>query len=726
MSNEGPFIFSLVCVKTSAISMKWSTTLQPDPLWTTPRHHHRSPVDEGGYRLVQTYIVEACCSVADILSTDEALLAFREAGKCGQVALADYISRLFASVNNQLPSSPNSDELLVLLEPLDRHSWSLSSKNSSRRKKLTKKVPPPYVLERTDVTCSIQLNGEESVVKVCVRILVYRNEAKMTDSPEQSDIDTLTQISSTAIENVVKSSFDEIDAMNFVATVTLQENLRNQLESEDELNAIAFIADKAILPRKSGANQAPMASPPAIPFLAPEGSTMSRKIRIPLAKSIMPFLVSHMIDPEKQETEDSVVLTGLIVPRGVSLIVGGGYHGKSTLLRAIAAGVYNKIPGDGREFCVTVAQALSVRAEDGRYVNNCNVSGFIANLPAPPPMNGHATKPPDTKHFSTGEASGSTSQAANVIEAMEMKASAFLVDEDVSAANFMARDGRMRALVMDESITPLLYRVNGLFNTHGVSSVVVVGGVGDWLDVPHNVILMQHYSCFDATAKARSVSKQFSHGHVQYGGRGVVHRLEWDKNQHTPTPRRPTDDTFKDLEPQSTVVGLLEGGTGIAFHRMQSDESSTSPSSDGDTEDDQYIDMSRCEQLLGKKPQLYACGMAVMWVLQASRKNPGRGLSELLDMLDKEIDSNGLLEVLAPKDSVARHELVETLGYAYRPRRLEVGQALCRLRGIRWEELPMEEDVELAKAKAEEERKKRELMEIWNRRRKNKLADGQT
>jgi predicted ABC-class ATPase len=189
-------------------------------------------------------------------------------------------------------------------------------------------------------------------------------------------------------------------------------------------------------------------------------------------------------------------------------------------LRCIAAGLTNTIPGDGREFCVTVQDAVTVRAEDGRYVNNCNISAFISNLPTLPSTTQNdsgensnnttnAFKPLDTKHFSSGEASGSMSQATNVVEAMEMNWSAFLVDEDVSAAKFMARDGRMRSLVMDESITPFLYRVNGLYHTHGISSIVVIGGVGDWLDVPNHVILLDKYVCKDATAKARSVSKQF-------------------------------------------------------------------------------------------------------------------------------------------------------------------------------------------------------------------------
>jgi predicted ABC-class ATPase len=129
-------------------------------------------------------------------------------------------------------------------------------------------------------------------------------------------------------------------------------------------------------------------------------------------------------------TQSSIVsIPGMLIPKGITLVAGGGYHGKSTLLRAIASGVYDKIPGDGRDTCVTVRDAMSLRAEDGRYVNNCNISAFISNLPTPPGV----TSTVDTTHFSSHEASGSTSQAANVAKAIELGARVFLVDEDVSA-----------------------------------------------------------------------------------------------------------------------------------------------------------------------------------------------------------------------------------------------------------------------------------------------------
>lgn len=360
------------------------------------------------------------------------------------------------------------------------------------------------------------------------------------------------------------------------------------------------------------------------------------------------------------------------------------------------------------------------RAEDGRYVNNCNISAFISNLPTPPGV----TKTIDTKHFSSKDSSGSTSQAANVAEAIEMGASAMLIDEDVSAANFMARDGRMRALVMDESITPLLYRVNGLYNAKGISSVVVVGGVGDWLDVPHNVLILDKYVASDATKKARSISYQFSYGHVQYGGKGVVHRLEWQKSG-TPIPRRPTDE-FCNRFGSNIEISLLDGGQAIAFHQHEDFTDVGGSIEDGDVlEDDHdegYIEASRMEQLMGRK-QLYTCGLCALWIIQASQNENTQGLLELLTKLDETLDSSGLAKIVEDLSSTGLspkswEHLVGAIGFGQRPRRYEIGQSLTRLQGIQFEEIPVEDDGSEAAAKAEEERKKKALAELWAARRK--------
>lgn len=70
------------------------------------------------------------------------------------------------------------------------------------------------------------------------------------------------------------------------------------------------------------------------------------------------------------------------IPEGVTLIVGGGFHGKSTLLQALERGVYHHIAGDGREMVITRQDAVKVRAEDGRNIEKVNISAFINNLPA--------------------------------------------------------------------------------------------------------------------------------------------------------------------------------------------------------------------------------------------------------------------------------------------------------------------------------------------------------
>jgi hypothetical protein len=269
--------------------------------------------------------------------------------------------------------------------------------------------------------------------------------------------------------------------------------------------------------------------------------------------------------------------------------------------------------------------------------------------------------------------------------------------------------------------------------------------VGDWLDVPDKVILMDRYLCKDATAKARSISRQFSHGHVQYAGRGVVHRLEWPRSG-TPIPRRPRDTSASSLNLQNTSIALMDGGHGLHFHVSEQQQQHTIGEDmtvwNGDSDDggeERFIDLSRCEQLLGRKPQLYGCGICSLLLLEMSKQHPNLGLEGLLAKMDMVLNDQGFASLLSsisssPSDSSLDHGsnsgtsshwklLVETLGCAYRPRRFEVGQAVCRLRGISFEELPMQDDGSEASAKAEEERKRKELLDMWSARRKNKLHD---
>ena len=700
----------------ASLSM-WNISTLSDPLLSYRKgdHHHLHHRHKS-----KSSILSASASIRELLGNDEkTLTVLREGGRGARVALSDFAARqVIEKCEN---SNVEIDGVSFSLEPLDR----ALIKTRHRRMK-GRSYCPPYVLERTDFWCS------ETDLHVMIRLIAVKASTVVNEIMEgvddESNMENAARNILTKIVNF-NDSHRKMKLLRQVACVTLQERLRSQLAS---LNAVAFVADGSILPRRSGTSDAPMKSPPAIPFKAPPNSSMSQEISIEMG-SLVKYLQGSMVS----EGKSSVTLPGLVVPAGITLICGGGYHGKSTLLRTIAMGVYNKIPGDGREFCVAVQDAVMVRAEDGRYVNNCNISAFISNLPTPPGVE----RTPDTKHFSSRDASGSTSQAANVAEAIEMGASAMLVDEDVSAANFMARDGRMRALVMDESITPLLYRVNGLYNTHKISSVVVVGGVGDWLDVPHNVILLDKYVASDATKKARSISYQFSYGHVQYGGRGVVHRLEWDK-EGTPFPRRPVD-TFSSRFESDVIVSLMDGGHAISLHR-DDDVALSSETSDreistienmivdeDEDEDEGCIEASRLEQMLGRK-QLYGCGLCVAWILQTAPKNPKLGIPALLDKLDELLDTYGMAQVLNEVNestnmrngnmspSGSWKQMLEGVGFAQRPRRYEVGQALTRMHGIQMEEIPVEDDGLEEAARLEEERKKKALADLWANRRKKR------
>jgi predicted ABC-class ATPase len=245
---------------------------------------------------------------------------------------------------------------------------------------------------------------------------------------------------------------------------------------------VAFVADGARLPRRSGVDDRPLEGEGVVPIRSP--GSLRVTLRAPHAGGV----------------------TGLGIPRGVALIVGGGYHGKSTLLRALERGVWNHRPGDGRERVVTDPDAVKVRAEDGRSVAAVDISPFIGDLP----------DGTDTRRFSTENASGSTSQAAAIMEALESGASALLVDEDTAATNFMIRDRRMQALVPGERepITPFIDRVRELYDDRGVSSVLVLGGSGDYLDVVDTVIAMTDYLPEDVGERAGEVAREFPTGRI--------------------------------------------------------------------------------------------------------------------------------------------------------------------------------------------------------------------
>jgi len=382
-------------------------------------------------------------------------------------------------------------------------------------------------------------------------------------------------------------------------------DLRAQLK---EHGLVAFIADGSMLPRASGARDTPLKEKSVVPFDSPPA------LRIAL------------------EVPNAGEIRGMGVPHGVTVIAGGGFHGKSTLLQAIQWGVYNHRLKDGREFVVTTPSAVKVRAEDGRSVAGVDISPFITNLPL-----GRST---DT--FSTENASGSTSQAAGIIEALEAGTKLLLIDEDTAATNFMIRDRRMQALVPKhrEPITPFVDRVRQLYDELGVSTILVVGGSGDYLDVAHTVIVMDEYRPKHVTAEAKAIARDLQTGRIQESAGPLS----------TPRPRVP--------DPKSLAPRESEWKSGIKVPDRNTVRFGRTP-----------VDVSAVEQLVSLA-QTRSVAAAVL-LARDEFMDGMRTVPEILDALEAALAERGL-DALDPRK----------VGHLTEFRRYEVAAMLNRLRTL--------------------------------------------
>ncbi|RIV20181.1 ATPase [Alicyclobacillaceae bacterium I2511] len=419
--------------------------------------------------------------------------------------------------------------------------------------------------------------------------------------------------------NLVCEQLPELAASSLVVSPEATAQLRTHVETVEDAQAlraqlaarhlVAFVGDGSILPRKSGVSSQPLQPPQGVAFTAP--ASLAQTLQRPHAGPIR----------------------GLGIPEGLTLIVGGGFHGKSTLLKALILGVYNHLPGDGREWVVTRPQAAAIRAEDGRRVCEVNIGGFIGALPGDR----------ETDSFSSDNASGSTSQAANIVEAMELGADVLLMDEDTSATNFMIRDKRMQSLVAKEHepITPYIDRVQEIYKRFGVSSILVLGGSGDYLDVADTVLAMENYQCRDVTHQARQVAAAFPTGR----------RIEVKTVFPTGVPRVPNPGSMDASRGGRTKVRARDTDE-ISFGTEE-------------------IDLSGLSQLVSLS-QTRAIGMLLHW-LAGHALDGHHSLREALELAYHVLDQHGL-DVLSPENPVGDLAL---------PRLLETGAALNRLRSLR-------------------------------------------
>jgi predicted ABC-class ATPase len=387
------------------------------------------------------------------LRVPQQVAAFPEesfAGRSREVALRDFLVRAFAREARRVSERRGSGKSGRIV------------------------VPPPgqEILERS--ACQVNQDFVE------FRFLVGLPAAGRRVLSREAD-EMLTEALPHIVETALLSSTADQKALwKHVMTCGDTDALRASLLSS---GLVAFVADDSVLPRRSGVDDRPLAS--AVPFSSPDSLRVEMKL------------------PNRGK------VIGMGLQHGITLVVGGGFHGKSTLLRALERGVYCHVPGDGRELVVAEGTAVKVRAEDGRSVVGVDISPFVNELPG-----GIATQ-----SFTTENASGSTSQGANIAEALEAGSHLLLVDEDTSATNFMIRDRRMQALIEKhhEPITPFVDQVRRLYQDHGVSTILVMGGSGDYFEVADTVIAMVDYVPQDVTKAARSIAEDHPTGRSPEG-----------------------------------------------------------------------------------------------------------------------------------------------------------------------------------------------------------------
>ncbi|QQK80178.1 ABC-ATPase domain-containing protein [Salicibibacter cibi] len=456
--------------------------------------------------------------------------------------------------------------------------------------------PGQEVLERTAVVCDKE--------KVEVRLSIHLPAHGRTIMGVQA-ANLLTE----QLPGIIEQALYNIDMEGLKKHVALSDDQQALRAYVKERDALAFVADGSILPRASGVENRPLAPDQAIPFASPE--TMATTVSLPNFGDIR----------------------GMLIPKGVHVIVGGGYHGKSTLLEALERGIYNHIDGDGRAYIVTDTSACKIRAEDGRGVTNVNISPFIDDLP----------NKKSTDRFGTDNASGSTSQATNIIESLEAGSRLLLIDEDTSATNFMIRDYRMQQLVSleKEPITPFIDRVRDLYEEEGVSTIIVVGGTGDYFDVADTVTMMDAYRPYDVTGKAKEIAKEAR-------SQRITHEAAPFTVEST---RYPLEKSFDARRGKKEKVDA-RGKHTILYGR-------------------ETIDLSAVEQCID--PSQTRAIARTLHYLAKKYTNGNHTLGELLDIYERETASG--LDELSPFKGKHPGDLA-------RPRRFEIAAAINRLRTL--------------------------------------------
>ncbi|MEL7142923.1 MAG: ABC-ATPase domain-containing protein [Cyanobacteria bacterium J06573_11] len=507
----------------------------------------------------------------------------------GQTAIADYVTRQVAQVAQSIGTK----------------------RGSGRRGRIAIAAPSQAILRRT----AVSINPDQLTVRLTVGLPAFGRRIA-----GQAAADLLCKDIPCLVEQCLKYEALNADEVKcHVRTLEDNEALRHQLRQK---GLIAFVAENARLARRSGIDERPLIEG-AEPFVLPEADTFLNDFQTNDHNTI------------ELETPHSGRVKGLGIRAGVTLIVGGGYHGKSTLLRAIEQGIYAHVPGDGREQVVTDAATVKLRAEDGRSVAGVDISPVINQLP----------KGRSSQDFSTTNASGSTSQAAGLIEAVEAGAKVLLIDEDTAATNFMIRDRKMQSLIAKdkEPITPFVDKVRQLYDDYGISTILVMGSSGDYFAVADTVIAMEGYQPRIVTKQAKAIAGADSGIRQKEGG-----------------------EQFGKITPRAILPGSLPAGKGDRSPKTKARKDSLVLGYE-------EINLRAVEQIV-EAHQVRAIAQAMIYA-QRYYLNETRPISELLDYVMADIERGGL-EVLAEGDKALPGDWAMF-------RRFELAAAFNRLRTVK-------------------------------------------
>ena len=466
---------------------------------------------------------------------------------------------------------------------------------------------------------SVSRCGQQVLERTALRVkdgdIVLRFEAGFPANGRTINARELEKMLFDILPDCVRKSlyYVKIDRERLRQAICLCEDQQYIRQSLVERKLCAFIADGSVLPRESGVSEKPMRD--AVAFRSPES------LRITLSL------------PNRGE------VTGMGIPQGITLFVGGGYHGKSTILQALQNGVYNHIAGDGRELVITDATAFKLRAEDGRSVTGVDISPFIKNLP----------NKKDTTHFSTEDASGSTSQAANLMEALESGSSLILVAADTSASSFMVRDCLVAQVITpgEEPITPFISRVRGMYEDLGVSSIIVAGSSGAFFHMADTIIQMKEYVPIDITLRAKEAARAYEGIHTGSSQEGMSLTSFPDFNQK----RCPSPDMALRKEDRLKIKAMGTSEISIAKEN---------------------VELRYLEQL---KDQEQSMALAYLLKYAQLKMMDGRkDLRRIGDALEEQLDKSGL-ESLFERGDVSSQ--------LARPRKQEIMACINRYRRLR-------------------------------------------